>query len=558
MGTNFEKKIEPEELFEKQDFFKQGFEEMSDILEDMKTKKKDAEKAKDAEEKLKAEEAKKKQEDSQPVENDALKQKVLTEAQLVKVKSLTDENAAVLAAKRKKAKLMTRTFAALLSEEKKSTAALLCEVQGTPAGEFVPSLDRSSRQQHKCRGWWHDNKKNCESTTAPHLRCGPWKREIAEKNIDATLLCHSSNGKPTLPAGNICFHFLGWKQLAAQIENLYADRAGDKVEKVNHVRRDLNLTYSLQCLLDRRAACQAGHIKQTEQLLVVAGHSLDVPNPMPLRDRSPWYQGNNYGDTIAWVTLKPWASSWQEKWQDKKKMLAKRREDIGGRTEGLAVKEPKQHNKPRQNEDLEPISFFSMPMEVYKCMMHEHHIECSVDFDPGDMELELAHMLMKKHVTAVCWSQDHADFGYEYLERRVFESMLVSENELVYDPALASLLNGDAKGTGPIGPRKRKKRGQEDPSTPAKGEGNKEGEGAKEKDSEEKPKKKPTYKKEGNLATKNELLDMVASLRNIDKSGKGGQDSIVIDEGGEGGEDLDDEDDEKSDDEELQSADDPF
>ncbi len=164
-------------------------------------------------------------------------------------------------------------------------------------------------------------------------------------------------------------------------------------------------------------------------------------------------------------------------------------------------------------------------------------------------------------MTAVCWSQDHADFGYEYLERRVFESMLVSENELVYDPALASLLNGDAKGTGPIGPRKRKKRGQEDPSTPAKGEGNKEGEGAKEKDSEEKPKKKLAYKNEGNQATKNELLDMVASLRNMDKSGKGGQDSIVIDEGDEGGgEDLDDENDDKSDEGELRSVDDidPF
>ena len=49
---------------------------------------------------------------------------------------------------------------------------------------------------------------------------------------------------------------------------------------------------------------------------------------------------------------------------------------------------------------------------------------------------------------------------------------------------------------------------------------------------------------------------MVASLRNIDKSGKGGQDSIVIDEGDEeGGEDLDDEDDEKSDEGELQSVD---
>lgn len=205
-------------------------------------------------------------------------------------------------------------------------------------------------------------------------------------------------------------------------------------------------------------------------------------------------------------------------------MLKLRRQDVGGPTLGLDVCE----KKPRDLAEKEPVVFFAMPKSVYRCVMKDFLVDCSINFDPGDFELELVHLAQKKYITSVCWSQTHVDRGYDYLEAQVFAMMKDPEFALVYDVTLANIVNQpatkrtkkDAKDGGPY-----KKKPKVEPADDGGSEHNL------------RSKKLPAYKQEQNQSTKADLLGMLEGLKAMSvQKGKKGADDICIETGQSGDE----------------------
>ena len=87
---------------------------------------------------------------------------------------------------------------------------------------------------------------------------------MVEKHVGCELLLHpDSNGKMFLAEGMCSMWFLAWKELSTQIQNLYHQESDDdgskeKVDRIYHHRRDINLNYGEECLENRRANIQSG------------------------------------------------------------------------------------------------------------------------------------------------------------------------------------------------------------------------------------------------------------------------------------------------------------
>ena len=188
--------------------------------------------------------------------------------------------------------------------------------------------------------------------------------------------------------------------------------------------------------------------------MILSGHSQEVPTSMPRKNRAG-YSGSNLGDAVGRVQLASWKSGWQAPWQLKKKILGKRREDVGGRTAALNQNGKSGQSKEKDPDEMCPISCFAMPPELHKMIIAEQCIDASIDWEASDMVNALTHLRLRKHYTGVCWTDAHVDSGYAYLEKKAFEDMMDETQEVSFDPSLAKLLVQETQGLPPNGKKPR-------------------------------------------------------------------------------------------------------
>ena len=279
-----------------------------------------------------------------------------------------------------------------------------------------------------------------------------------------------------------------------------------------------------------------------EELMVLSGHSPDIPTSIPRIAREE-YSGSNLGDSIAWVSLDAWDASWNVEWALKKKMLGSRREDVGGKTDGLLEKG--ETAKPRAPDEQVPDNWFGMPIKLHECLIKENMLDASIDWEAGDMINALAHLRMKKQYTGMCWTEGHREEGYKWLEIKCFEDMLDEEQHNTYDAGLAAILSKTTPKKSKPAPKNAAAKDDEPPSTekkdpkkrPKKGDQGGEGGAAKEGQDSKRLKKDKTGAPDLS-STKSELTEMLAGLQK--KAKKDGMQIETLDD------EEDDDDDEAS------------
>ena len=362
-----------------------------------------------------------------------------------------------------------------------------------------------------------DLKLQGEASTSPHTRIPPWQSETAKANVQTSLQVASgpeSGGSLKLGPGHLHLWQMGFKSLQSQVKHLYVDESGDKTTKIVAHVREGSILYSEDSLISRRASLQSG-VQQCEHTMLFTNAPLEVGVHLPKMKREE-FAGTNMGDCIAFVHLETWDKAWRKSFDMKKKMLANRRVDVGGKSAETLV---------RKGSDLEPVSYHQVPAALYKCWLREFQVRAVIDWSAASGVLALECLKRDICYTGICYSDCHMKELIDHLSDCVFQEFLDNESPL-RDSALAALLSSKTppktpkkeKPDTPIGkkttPEKPAKK-PEDPEKPTDSEKSQKAQ-PKKRAAEAAEKSETPLKKQPKTADsskKQELLDILAKVK---------------------------------------------
>ena len=254
-----------------------------------------------------------------------------------------------------------------------------------------------------------DPKTMGEPITAPHLRCTPLgknQKKRVIKIISAIVKSRSPDGCGaveglTLADGDVILTLDGGRPgLVGKVAALTRGIVG-KLQ-----RKYVTICLDEKALAKRKSRVRGvASLNQTETLCLLASQSFNVPET----DRK-YYQGTNRGSALAWVQLTPWESgdTWKESFQVKKQYYGKTRVAVGGKsTEGdkKSGSEDEEEDeldsevvvppavdssgnlfmpKNRNNCNLEPVCFWSMPVLFYKELVSSYNLQALYDVNAAD------------------------------------------------------------------------------------------------------------------------------------------------------------------------------
>ena len=248
----------------------------------------------------------------------------------------------------------------------------LREIAGTPGSDYIAILV--------------DQKQSGESITAPHIRCTPFNRKRVMKLLGAVV---KSRGIPGIEGENqevplkdgdvLMFLDTGKSGVQSRMASLVKQVCGRTCKK------QVMVAFSEESVTARKMRVRGvATVDQSEGLTLMTSSQFSVPEK-----KREHYQGSNRGSVLAWVKLPKWESCWKLTFGDKKTLYGKARVPVGGTSVDVDADEDEEEMeggedkaailpmavdasghlyipKTRNNDNMEPVSFWSMPVAFYK------------------------------------------------------------------------------------------------------------------------------------------------------------------------------------------------
>ena len=237
----------------------------------------------------------------------------------------------------------------------------------------------------------------------------------------------------------------------------FKKKSGSKaMQKDNHL---LYFAYEQKSLEERRERIRT-MLDQVEFCHVVTKDSLVLPELDRLE-----FPGTTWGNHIGPIILPPRSSLWSLPLREKKLLYGQgARIDVGGRTPGLSEEDARKMKK-RQDDDIEPVCYHSIPKKLLSELTHSLNIKAWINLVGNDGTLE--EVCLEKRIPCVTWcfTDFHVEALRTHLTKRVFAMYQDEESELK-DVRLMTLL-GNKVGS--------KKKGDEEPKPPKKKSNKKDG-----------------------------------------------------------------------------------
>lgn len=243
---------------------------------------------------------------------------------------------------------------------------------GTPGSDYIAILV--------------DQKQSGESITAPHIRCTPFNRKRMVKLLGAVVKsrgvpgCEGENQEVPLKDGDVLmFLDTGKSGVQTRMANVVKQVCGRTCKK------NVTVAFSEESVAARKMRVRGvATVDQSEGLTLMTSSQFSVPEK-----KREHYQGSNRGSVLAWVKLPKWESCWKLSFGEKKTLYGKARVPVGGTSvdvddenedeeleggDGSGTILPMAIDasghlyipKTRNNDNIEPVTFWSMPVAFYK------------------------------------------------------------------------------------------------------------------------------------------------------------------------------------------------
>ena len=264
---------------------------------------------------------------------------------------------------------------------------------GTPGQEYVAIL--------------MDQKLSGEPITAPHVRSAPFNRKRTGKLLAAVLRSRASHlgeaDQEVLPMidGDVMMFLDGGKPgVQNRMGSLNKALCGKLCKKV------VTVAYSEESVTARKMRVRGvATIEQSEGLTLWTNGQFQVPDK-----KREFYQGSNRGNLLAWVKLPKWETCWKLTFADKKSLYGKARVPVGGQSVDVDDDEAEEEEpgdggaiipmaidasghlyipKTRNNDNMEPVAFWSMPVQFFKEVFGSYHCKGVYDLAAGEWGLSL-------------------------------------------------------------------------------------------------------------------------------------------------------------------------
>lgn len=263
----------------------------------------------------------------------------------------------------------------------------LAKSLGTPGQEYVSIL--------------LDQKLSGEPITAPHIRSAPFNRKRIGKLLAAVLRSRAAHlGEadqevlPLIDGDVLMFLDAGKPGVQNRMGGLNKALCGKLSKKT------VTVAYSEESVSARKMRVRGvATIEQSEGLTLWTNGQFQVPDK-----KREFYQGSNRGNLLAWVKLPKWETCWKLSFGDKKNLYGKARVSVGGPSvdaddDDADEEEPADGTiipmaidasghlyipKTRNNDNLEPVAFWSMPVQFFKEVFSSYHCKGVYDLAAGE------------------------------------------------------------------------------------------------------------------------------------------------------------------------------
>ena len=158
----------------------------------------------------------------------------------------------------------------------------------------------------------------------------------------------------------------------------------------------MTVAYS-QASMESRRVCPHGYISQFERMIFYSANNIEVGRHIPVKDRVR-FTGSNVGDLLGFAQMvKPGSmAQWKATFCVKKTMYGSKREEVGNKGGGPSGS-PEGVQRVRQNEDVEPVCYWSTPTDVlFTVLDGEYPIGAVNDFAVGDAGFAYCCIINKK------------------------------------------------------------------------------------------------------------------------------------------------------------------
>ena len=318
----------------------------------------------------------------------------------------TDEKLALLAAW-EKALVKVKTWVTLVNEHGLSDTSLLKTFQDSPTARCAVKFN--DQRDSRFLLWWIDLKLTGEAASQPHVRVTPFKADHIRRLLSVALQAGMGEQDAQLNAAHLFGFMEGFKTVEAQLSNFFSsdDHATQKPVRLQKDKRIMTIAYSEDSLKARRFTAR-GYISQFERMIFYSGHAIEVGRHIPVKDRTR-FSGSNVGDLLGFVQMVTPGSTeqWKETFFKKKQMLGTKREDVGSKGTGPSGGESLTP-RVRQNDDMEPVCYWSTPKEVHLTLLDgEYPIAAVNDLAVGDGVFAYCCIVKKIPYLGLTWSETH-------------------------------------------------------------------------------------------------------------------------------------------------------
>ena len=212
-------------------------------------------------------------------------------------------------------------------------------------------------------------------------------------------------------------------------------------------RRPVYVAFEEQSVADNRDKQKAfGFFNQMSIAHVITKKNSIIPEKPRLH-----YNGTNRGNMIGLVAVQPSDEKWKLPFKEKREVFGSRRIAVGGPTVNMSADDTvaaERHkvlekNRPREDDDVEPRFYHSLPPSLFEEIAHSFGAESVIDLTPGDGALAMAALELGIPYFGFCLTDEHMSKLHDRLKALTLAAMK-NEKSALFEPAS---MKNDAGGT---------------------------------------------------------------------------------------------------------------
>ena len=220
----------------------------------------------------------------------------------------------------------------------------------------------------------------------------------------------------------------------------FTTSTGNAMEKES---KTVYISYDADSLRERKGVARAEtSFDVVEHMVLVTkkGHEITASLPHAKRLR---YAGSNVGNMIGPVKAPPYDVLWQLPCKIKREIVGAYRIPCGGPTPDEQIGRGTQR---KSLNTIEPVFWRSRPEKLYQTLLADYHITAVIDLTAGDGVLMTHCVKARLPYCGFALSEAHSKILKAVVTSKILEKMFQPGERGLYDPALANLLQPQAKG----------------------------------------------------------------------------------------------------------------